>query len=61
MTTRLIDEKPLYYLSGRTIYKRPVSRREGEKTITSLGFPVCTVSDYADESLILAIFNEHVS
>jgi hypothetical protein len=52
------QSRPLFYLAGKTIYKRPVSRLEGDRTITTLGFPVCTVSEYIDEAEVLKIFNE---
>lgn len=54
------DTEPFFYLSGRVIHKRPVSRKEGNRTITSVGFPVCTVSEYADAEAVLRIFNVSV-
>jgi hypothetical protein len=55
------ENRPLYYLRGKTIHRRPVERKyEGGSTI-SIGFPVCTVSEYADEAQVLALFNEHAS
>lgn len=59
--TTIEENKPLFYLKGKTIFKRPVNRREGDRIITTMGFPVCTVSEYADEEELLRFFNENAS
>lgn len=56
-----LQERPVFYLSERTIYKRPVTRKvEGGERIT-IGFPVCTASEYVDPHDVLKIFNESAS
>lgn len=54
------DSKPLFYLRDRTIHKRPVTKKiEDNRSSTSLGFPICTVSEWADAEEVLNFFNEH--
>lgn len=51
-------EKEPFYLSGRTIFKRPIEKKDsdGAKRI-SIGFPICEVSQYADPETVLKLFN----
>lgn len=59
-----MNDKPLFYLSGNTIHKRPVTRKaENSESIAviSVGFPVCTVSEFVDAEEVLHIFNAYVS
>lgn len=51
--------EPLYFLEGRVIHKRPVcTQRTSEGKTITVGFPVCTVSEYVDPKVLLAFFNE---
>ena len=55
------DNSPLFYLSGRTIYKRPVSHKLEGKTRITVGFPVCAVSEFVDAEDVLELFNENAT
>lgn len=54
--------EPLYYAKGAMVFKRPVERqREDGSTATSLGFPVCTVSEFLGEegaTILAAMLNK---
>lgn len=51
--------KPLYYVLDDVIHKRPVAKTtDGVKSWT-MGFPVCTVSDYLDADTLCEFFNDH--
>lgn len=52
--------KTAYYLKGRTIHKAPreISNENG-KTRIVCGFPVCTVSEYADAETLMAILEDN--
>lgn len=50
---------PLFYLDGKTIHKRPIERKEGDKTVVTVGFPVCTVSEFVDEKGLCQFLNEN--
>jgi hypothetical protein len=55
------DNLPPFYLSGDVIYKRPITHKiEGGERIT-VGFPVCTVSEFVDAQEVLQLFNEHAA
>lgn len=60
-----MTDEPLYYAKGNTIYKRPVSTpKEGGGKTVSLGFPVCTVSEFVGTdgvAVILEAFNSKLS
>jgi hypothetical protein len=51
-----MGEQPLFYVAGRRVFKRPVEVRKdaGGKTI-EIGFPVCSLTDYASDSAAEAI------
>lgn len=51
--------EPLFYVKGNVIYKRPVRRKTATGTNITVGFPVCTASEYIEASAIAAIFNEN--
>ncbi len=46
-----------FYAKGREIFKSPVSRREGDVTHTTMGFNVCTASDWVDPEDIAKMLN----
>lgn len=51
--------KPLYYVEGKVIHKRAVCSGKTEKgTNWTIGFPVCTVSEYIAPEALCAFFNE---
>jgi hypothetical protein len=51
--------EPLYYVKGDVVFKRPVRRKIAGGTNVTMGFPVCTASEYVSAKDIAAIFNEN--
>lgn len=49
-------DEPIYYAKDDTIYKRPIrTPKEGGGATVSLGFPVCTVSEFVGTDGVAAI------
>lgn len=54
------EHTPAFRLDGMKIHKNPVEKREDGGTTITLGFPVCTVSEWVKEpESILGILNRH--
>lgn len=51
--------EPLFYVKGDVVFKRPVRRKTEGGTNITVGFPVCTASEYVSAVAIAAIFNEN--
>ena len=51
--------EPLFYVKGDVVFKRPVHRKTASGTNITMGFPVCTASEYVSANAIAAIFNEN--
>jgi len=51
--------EPLYYVKGDVVFKRPVRRKTVGGTNITMGFPVCTASEYVNAEALAAIFNEN--
>jgi hypothetical protein len=51
--------EPLYYVKGNIVFKRPVRRKTATGTNITVGFPVCTASEYVSAEDIAVIFNEN--
>ena len=51
--------EPLFYVKGDVVFKRPVRRKTASGTNITMGFPVCTASEYVSATAIAAIFNEN--
>jgi len=49
-------EREAYRIEGNTIHKNPVDLGGGK---WGVGFPICTVSEYADVETVKAIFEEN--
>jgi hypothetical protein len=50
MSDQLSSSEPLYFADGLTVRKRPVHTPDGKGGANiTLGFPVCTVSDWLGE------------
>ena len=54
------ESKPLYYVSGDVVCKRSVGKRNADGTGTNytLGFPVCTASEYIAAETLAGFMNE---
>lgn len=50
---------PLFYVKGDVVFKRPVHRKVTGGTNITMGFPVCTASEFVSAKAIAAIFNEN--
>jgi hypothetical protein len=50
---------PLYFVNGNRVFKRPVRRKTATGTNITMGFPVCTASEYVTPEAIAAILNEN--
>ena len=52
--------KPLYYVLDNVIHKRPVAKiQDNGLKSWSMGFPVCTPSDYIEAETLCEFFNDH--
>lgn len=51
--------EPLYYVKGDQVFKRPVRRKTATGTNITLGFPVCTASEYVNAEDLATILNEN--
>jgi len=49
----------LYYVKGDVVFKRPIRRKTATGTNITMGFPVCTASEYVSADAIAIIFNEN--
>jgi hypothetical protein len=57
--SKMPKAEPLYYLKDNVVFKRPVRRKTETGTAITMGFPVCTVSEYIRAADLVAILNEH--
>lgn len=51
--------EPLFYIKGDVVFKRPVRRKTPSGTNITMGFAICTASEYVSAAAIAAIFNEN--
>lgn len=51
--------EPLFYVKGSIIFKRPVHRKTLTGTNITIGFEVCTASEYVSAKDLAAILNEN--
>lgn len=54
-----VEPEPLYYIEKDVVFKRPVRRKTTTGTNITMGFPVCTASEYVSAKDIAAILNEN--
>lgn len=51
--------EPLFYVKGDVVFKRPVHRKTATGTNITMGFPVCTASEYINAKDLAFILNEN--